>query len=152
MRWNIHNLGLFIFFYRLSSPRAQVAGRFNPPHLVFGGGRGLVDPIIKKIAINWKTVRDREKVTRDHLWETGVVLSEFAVILVAMATRMGETLHRSPKMWNIVITRERCEIRQKLVLVLIANRCWAFRIHRYFARRVNVGGRNTTPLSIKQYI
>ena len=29
---------------------------------------------------------------------------------------------------------------------LIANRCWAIRIRRYFGRRVNVGGRNASPL------
>jgi len=33
-----------------------------------------------------------------------------------MATGMGETLHRSPQNRKSVITRERCEIRQKFVL------------------------------------
>ena len=54
------------------------------------------NPIKKKTANNLKTVRYREKVTVDHLEEPGARLSESAVILVAMVTEMGETLHRSP--------------------------------------------------------
>ena len=68
----------------------------------FGGFNGggqfwrpeIANPIIKKIANNAKTVRDREKVTIDHLYETENGLSEFAVFLIAMAMGMGETLQR----------------------------------------------------------
>ena len=57
-------------------------------------GPEIGNPIISKIANNSKTVLDREKVTIDRLWEIAVGLSESVVILVAMATGMGEALHR----------------------------------------------------------
>ena len=70
--------------------------------LPFGGILGakrpeMGNPIMTQIANNSKMVRDGEKVTIDHLYETGVGLSESVVILVAMATGLGETLHRSPQ-------------------------------------------------------
>ena len=40
-------------------------------------------------------VWDREKVSIEHLQETRVGLSENAIILVAMAMEVGETLYRS---------------------------------------------------------
>ena len=70
-------------------------GDFGGKNPQFGGPE-IENHIIKKIANNSKTVRDREKVTIDHLEETGVALSESVVILVVviLATGMGETLHR----------------------------------------------------------
>ena len=61
----------------------------KPPIL---GAPEIVNPIIKKITNNSKMVSDREKVTIDHLKETGVGLSEFIVILVAVPTWASETL------------------------------------------------------------
>ena len=62
-------------------------------------------------------MRDRENVTIDHLEETGVGLSESVVILIAMATGLGETLHRStPKCRKRLVTGKWCEIRQRFVL------------------------------------
>ena len=105
-------------FYRLSSPRAQVGRRAIPLRLVFqnmcsharkcllgallilchfGGFQGqslpilgpeIRNPIITKVANNSKTVRYREKVTSDHLWEIGLWLSESVAILV-MATKIA---------------------------------------------------------------
>ena len=42
-------------------------------------------------------VRDREQVYMEHLLETGVGFSDSAIILVAMATCVGETLNRSSR-------------------------------------------------------
>ena len=58
-------------------------------------GPDIGNPFIKKTANNWKTARDREKVTIEHISKTGAELAESAVILVAMSTWVGETLHRT---------------------------------------------------------
>ena len=42
-------------------------------------------------------VWDREKVFTVHLRETGVGLSESAILVVVMATEKGKTLQRSPR-------------------------------------------------------
>ena len=53
----------------------------------------------------------------DDLYETRVKPSESVVILVAMAARMDETLHRSVRQCRKRrITRKGCKIRQKIVL------------------------------------
>ena len=57
-------------------------------------GPDIGNPILEKPANNSKTVRDREKVNVGQISETAVGLSKSAVILVAVATGMGETLHR----------------------------------------------------------
>ena len=78
-------LGVLLILYHLGDFKGE-----NPQFSVPVIG----NPIIKKIANNSKTVRGGEKVTLDHLLETGVGLSESAVVLVAMAVGLGETLHR----------------------------------------------------------
>ena len=45
----------------------------------------LGNPIITKIANNWKTVQDREKVITGHLWKVGVGLYKSTAGFVVMA-------------------------------------------------------------------